>query len=107
MGLLAKSTRLSSSFYSGRRRHISTTNINLAKVYNVDKQKSHILIEMGPFAVMLYGCNGETWFDPNESLIQKKFGSYEQEVLNFITKQKWSIFIDIGAGTGYYSIGML
>jgi hypothetical protein len=107
MNCIAKSNRLSSSFYSGRKKHISSKHFDLVKNSNFRELQSHILIEAGPFAGMLYGGKSGTWFDPCESLIQKKFGTYEQEVLEFITNQKWSVFIDIGAGTGYYSIGML
>lgn len=107
MSFVAKSNRLSSSFYNNRKKHISSKHIRVVRKHDLEKQPSHILIEMGPFTGMLYGTNYGTWFDPSESLIQKKFGSYEQEVLHFIANQKWSVFMDIGAGTGYYSIGML
>ena len=79
---------------------------NLAK-WNGSQVDKAFDITNGPFAGMSYEIETLSWFDSYESLVQKKYGIYEQEVLSYISENTWSTLIDIGAGTGYYSLGML
>lgn len=108
MRLVARSDKLTAFFYSARKTHISKKNIWSDENYSQFHQQFKTFnITNGPFAGMSYEIETLSWFDSYESLVQKKYGIYEQEVLNYITGNTWSTLIDIGAGTGYYSLGML
>lgn len=108
MKLVARSDKLTAYFYSARKTHISKKNIwsdgNYSQLHH---QYKAFNITNGPFAGMSYEIETLSWFDSYESLVQKKYGIYEQEVLSYISGNTWSTLIDIGAGTGYYSLGML
>jgi hypothetical protein len=108
MRLVAKSDKLTAYFYSARKTYISQKNIYDDRNYSqLHQQYKTFNITAGPFAGMSYEIESLSWFDSYESLVQKKYGIYEQEVLSYISGNTWSTLIDIGAGTGYYSLGML
>jgi precorrin-6B methylase 2 len=75
---------------------------------NHDEENLKILvIAKGPFQSFRYATTPDLWFDSLTSLLQKQEGIYEQEVLEVLGSRSWKLVIDIGAGSGYYSLGML
>lgn len=104
MNWLSRNDKLAAAFYEGRKQHLAASML-LSK--HSSAELNILQIKKGVFRGLSYDLTEELWFDSQESLIQKCFGTYEQEVLNFLSSNKWNIFIDIGAGTGYYSFGML
>jgi len=102
MKIFAKSNVFSKALYNERRNYLSKLIITIEL-----QQNKYLTIQHGPFIGTKYISNNSIWFDPNYVQVQKKLGIYEQEILNFISSRKWQLFIDIGGGTGYYSVGML
>jgi hypothetical protein len=102
MRFVTKSNFFSNAFYNERRNHLSKTYLTVELEHN-----NYFTIDHGPFIGMKYIYDKSIWFDPIYAIAQKKLGVYEQENLNFISSRKWQLFIDIGGGTGYYSVGML
>jgi 16S rRNA G966 N2-methylase RsmD len=107
MNLISKSDKVSDYFYRGRKRHLASNNI-FARTQDSELEEINIIsIEKGPFKSLLLKNEQNAGYESIEVLYQKKFGIYEQEILDYISNKKYSILIDVGAGTGYYSLGML
>lgn len=107
LNFFAMNNELSKHFYKARRHHLSS-HICLNNLF-VDGQESYwtLRITNGLFAGMTYIGNQQSWFDSFEVLMQKQSGIYEQEILDFFSKSNYSTIIDVGAGAGYYSLGLL
>lgn len=108
--LCAHSDKFASYFYGARRNYLSkrivansTENIGLA----TQDASPGVKILKGPFAGLIYQIHSDSWFDHPQSIVQKINGVYEQEVLEKIVSRKFELLIDIGAGTGYYTLGLL
>lgn len=109
IGILAKRDRLTEYFYFTRRHLISKTILknSLVESTKVNQSKLYLQVKKGPFLGLYYSGGKGEWYDDSTVLVQKMFGVYEQEILNYISSHKWSTLIDLGAGVGYYSFGML
>jgi len=70
-------------------------------------QGDEYTILTGPFAGVKYKTTLDTTYNGDITLLQKVYGSYEQEILDFILVSRFDTVIDIGAGDGYYGIGLL
>lgn len=107
ISLFAKNDGFAKVFYKARIDYLSRSicfeqdSIDLQDGYETHK------ITDGPFLGMKYIVNSLHKFDPISVLRQKQSGVYEQEVLDFLSRGNYSTILDLGAGTGYYSLGML
>jgi hypothetical protein len=109
IGILAKNDKFTEYFYLNRRSLLSKTILEstLNEAAKINQSELYLQVKKGPFSGLIYSIGKSEWYDDSTSLVQKMYGLYEQEILNYISSHRWSTLIDIGAGTGYYSFGML
>jgi len=108
--LAARSSSFSKHFYRERKEYLSRSFLekNVRELRRVAAEvPTGIEILNGPFEGLKYLVHQDSWFDHPQSIVQKVFGVYEQEVLNQLSNRRFELVIDIGAGTGYYSLGLL
>lgn len=97
---VARNDTISKLYFKARREVLSSKFIKSMQSPNVE-------IANGPFAGIRYQFRNNLWFETQHVWLLKLYGLYEREILDAITQRKWSLLFDLGAGHGYYSIGLL
>lgn len=104
----AKNNWLMGSVYKNRREYLALGFLSDMIINSQNIEDNKITILAGPFEGVKYKkYTNLTKYAGNTVLVQKVFGLYEQEILNFISVEHFDKVIDIGAGDGYYGIGLI
>lgn len=94
--------------YENRREFLASQFVSDVTLNPQNIQDDEYTILAGPFAGVKYKKEIiNTGYAGDTELTQKIFGLYEQEILDFIQVSCFDTLIDIGAGGGYYGIGLL
>jgi hypothetical protein len=105
---VAKNNVLMRSVYKNRREYLALGFLSDMIINSQNTEDNKITILAGPFEGVKYKkYTNPTEYYGNTELVQKVFGLYEQEILNFISVSHFDKVIDIGAGDGYYGIGLI
>jgi len=107
IGVIGTNDEFARLFYKARLHHLSSRICFEQDSVDLEDSYRTYTITDGPFLGMKLLANSSYMFDPFPVLMQKQAGVYEQEVLYILSEGNYSTIIDIGAGSGYYSLGML
>jgi hypothetical protein len=107
IGVFSTNDEFARLYYKARLHHLSSRICFEQDSVDLEDSYRTYTIADGPFLGMKLLANSSQQLDPIPVLKQKQAGVYEQEVLYCLSEGNYSTIIDIGAGSGYYSLGML